>query len=119
MDALGMEISSINSRVLVSLTCLVTAYFLAAFILYYRADHFAASHSVIGIVNALTEKLMASDANENIGMTKERFGQVVPVWWDLQLKRHLYPRYRFEFWSASLPGAASIVSALVWLLRNS
>jgi uncharacterized membrane protein YwzB len=115
IDAFGMEISTINARVLVWLTCLITGYFLAAFIFYYRADHFAVSQSAIETVDFLTDKLVASGANRNVGMTEERFGQVLSAWWDIQLKRYLYPRYRFEFWSAVTGGGMSIVSALVWL----
>ncbi len=115
IDAFGMEIPTINARVLVWLTCLVTAYFLAAFIFYFRADHFAVNRSAIDTVDSLTDKLVSSGANKNVGMTEERFGEVLSAWWDIQLKRYLYLRYRFELWSAVTAGAMSIVSALVWL----
>lgn len=115
VEALGIEIPTINPRVLVWLTCLVTGYFLAAFIFYYRADHFAVRRSAIETVDWLTDRLVSSGANKNVGMTEERFGQVLSAWWEIQLKRYLYPRYRFELWSAVTAGASSIVSALVWL----
>jgi len=115
VDAFGMEIPTVNARVLVWLTCVVTAYFLAAFIFYYRADHFAVSRSAIETVDSLTDKLVSSGANKNVGMTEERFGEVLSAWWEIQLKRYLYPRYRFELWSAVTAGGMSIVSALVWL----
>jgi uncharacterized membrane protein YwzB len=115
VDAFGMEISNINSRVLVWLSCLVTAYFLAAFIFYYRADHFAVRRSTIDTLDAIIDRLVAGRTNENIGMTKERFGEVLSEWWEIQLKRYLYPRYRFEFWSSVAAGVMSIVSALAWL----
>lgn len=118
VEALGMEIHDVNATVLVATAFVVTAHFLVAFIFYYRADHFAASRSAIDAVDSLTAKLIAGGVNKNVGMTEERFGQALSAWCEIQLKRYLYPRYRFEFWSAVTGGGTSLAAAVVWLYRR-
>jgi hypothetical protein len=118
LNAFGIEINRVNAGVLVGLTCVITAYFLIAFVFYYRADRFAANREAVLEEERLVKTAADSNAHLEVGMTSEAFKDAMGHYLNLQFQRYVYSRYRFEYWSALFAGFGSLASASIWLLMR-